>query len=213
MKKTALIDILPIVLVAVIVAGLLVTSWYYSSFKTDDSWVTTVNQLLEEAKPYPEWNDDYLMDNNLLLNENGSEQFIGAPITNNTDSLQVFLFKVFSEANTQTVSSISQFDLINMLETNRVVEMHIRFGYKFPALNNHVGTVYFVLDNGSNPDLKGTVFVDKDVWGSEYGTGNWTGWKFSPFPMTWAIIISVIIVVIGIGLFVYFKKHPRDKSP
>ena len=132
-KKTAIIDIFPIVFVAVIVAGLLVTSWYCSSFRTDDSWVDEVNQLLEDAKPYPEWNDDYLMDNNLFLNENGSEQFIGAPITNNTGSLQVFLFRVFSEANTQTVSSISQFDLINTLETNRVVEMSIRFGYKFPA--------------------------------------------------------------------------------
>ena len=73
--------------------------------------------------------------------------------------------------------------------------------------------MYFVLDNGSNPDLKGTVFVDKDVWGSDNGTGNWTGWKFSPFPMILAIGISVIVTAIGIGLLVYLKKRHRDKSP
>jgi hypothetical protein len=211
MKKTALNGIVPIAFTAAIVIGLLATSWYFSSFRTDDSWVANVNQLLEDTKPHPEWKDDYLMNNNLWLNENGSEQFIGATITNNTDSLQVFLFKVLSEANTQTVSSISQFDLINMRETNRVVEMHIRLGYKFPALNNHVWTVYFVLDDGLNQGLKGTIFVDRDVWGSEYGSGNWTGWKISPFPMVLAIIISVIIAAVGLGLLVFFKKRKHPK--
>jgi hypothetical protein len=196
MKKTALNGIVPIAFTAAIVIGLLATSWYFSSFRTDDSWVANVNQLLEDTKPHPEWKDDYLMNNNLWLNENGSEQFIGATITNNTDSLQVFLFKVLSEANTQTVSSISQFDLINMRETNRVVEMHIRLGYKFPGLNQ---------------GLKGTIFVDRDVWGSEYGSGNWTGWKISPFPMVLAIIISVIIAAVGLGLLVFFKKRKHPK--
>ena len=207
MKARTAKGLAPFVLLIVIAIGIMVTSWYYSSFSTDDSWIEAANQLLEEAKPYPEWNDDYLMVDYVWLFQNDSEQFVGTWQTSNfTESLGDLLLKTLSEANTQTRPSIAESDLNRMLESNKVLRLNTRFSYEFPALNNHVWTLYFVLDNGSTPGLKGTVFVDRDVWGSESGSGNWTGWKISPFPMVWAITISVTVAVVGLGLLVYCKR-------
>ena len=207
MKATGAKGLAPFVLLIVIVTGIMIASWYCSSFGAVDSWVEAANQLLEEAKPYPEWNDDYLMVDYVWLFQNDSEQFVGTWQTSNfTDSLGDLLLKTLSEANTQTRSSITESDLNKMVESDRVLKLKTRFGIEFPALNNHVWTLYFVLDDGSTQGLKGTIFVDRAVWGSESGSGNWTGWKISPFPMVWAITISVTVAVVGLGLLVYCKR-------
>jgi len=185
-----------------------------STLKMDDSRVANVTQRLEEAKPYPEWNTDYAINAyTLWLYKNGSDQFVGAKGTNNTDSLGVLLETVFSEANTRTIYSISESDMDKRLKTKRVLKANFRMGLLFPALNNHVWNVYFVLDDGIHQGLKGTIFVAKDVYGSEQGTGNWSGWKLTPFPTTQepfpTILITGIITaaIAVIGLLVYFKKR------
>jgi hypothetical protein len=219
MKRTALTAISLLTLLFSTVAGThavtLDEGSSQSIIKMDDSWVANVTHLLAEAKPYPEWNIDYSINAYMLwLYENGSDQFVGAKETNNTDSLGTFLEMVLSKANTRTIYSISESNMNNMLETNRVLKAYFRMGYEFPALKNHVWNVYFVLDDGSNQGLKGTIFVGKDVYGSERGTGNWSGWKLTPFPTTQeqfptilvaGSIIAVVIVVIG--LLIYFKKR------
>jgi hypothetical protein len=219
MKRKAIAMTLTIALLFFTVAGTKATDLNEGSsqsiLKMDDSWVANATQLLEEAKPYPEWNIDYGINAYMFwLYENGSDQFVGAKGTNNTDSLGTFLEMVLSEANTRTIYSISESDMDSMLEANRVLNAYFRMGYEFPALNNHVWNVYFVLDDGLNQGLKGTIFVGKDVYGSEQGTGNWSGWKLTPFPTTQepfptilvaGVIIAVAIVVIG--LLVYFKKR------
>jgi hypothetical protein len=150
----------------------------------------------------------------LWLFQNDAEQFVGTWQTSNiTEALGDILLKTLSEANTQTRSSIAESDLNKMLESNRVIKLQSRFSYKFPALNNHIWTLYFVLDDGATPGLKGTVFVDRDVWGSESGSGNWTGWKISPFPMVRSIAISIIVAAAGLGLLVYHKKRHKLRSP
>jgi len=170
--------------------------------------------LLEDAKPYPEWNTDYVMNDYFWLYENEAEQFVGnAGTSSYTASLEDLLRKALSETNTQKFSPIAEADLQTMLRTNRVLAVHFRMGFEFAALNNHVWTAYFVLSEGSNPGLKGTVFVDRDVRGSEYGSGNWTGWKISPFPIVWAVIISAITAAVGLGLLVYFRKRRKDEPP
>jgi len=206
MRKTALIAIILLALLISIVAGTQVVSWYNSSLEIDDSWVANITQFLEEAKPYPEWNDDYLMYSyTLWLSENGSEQFVGAPSSdyNFTNFLEMLL----SKANTRTVSSIATSDLDNMLRANRVLKVQIRFACYFPAGNQHVWNAYFVLDDGLNQGLKGTIFV----YGLEYGTDSWSGWKIAPFPFPTTLVIStsVTMAVIAIGLFVYIKKRKQ----
>jgi len=218
MKKAALTAIVFLTLIFSTVAGTQAINLDEGSpqsiLKMDDSWVANVTQFLEEAKPYPEWNIDYAITNTFWLYENGSDQFVGAKETNNTNALEAFLEIVLSEANTRTISSISGYDVDNMLEANRVLKANFRMGYDFPALKNHVWNVYFVLDDGLNQGLKGTIFVGKDVYGSEQGTGNWSGWKFTPFPTTQepfpTILVAGVIIagaIIIIGLLVYFKKR------
>lgn len=77
MKTTTAKGLTPVVFLVVIVTGIMAASWYCSNFRTDDSWVEAANQLLEEARPYPEWNNDYLMVDYLWLFQNDSEQFVG----------------------------------------------------------------------------------------------------------------------------------------
>jgi hypothetical protein len=218
MKWIALLAALIIMILALSVTGTLAEDLNESSsqspLKLDDSWVGNATQLLEEAKPYPEWNTDYAINAYMLwLHENGSDQFVGAKGTNNTDSLGVLLQTVLSEANTRTVSSISEVDMDKMLESNRVLEAYFRMGFEFSPLNNHVWNVYFVLDGGLNQGLKGTIFVDRDVYGSEYGTGSWSGWKLTPFPTTQepfpTVLVTGIIItaIVVIGLLVYYKRR------
>jgi hypothetical protein len=217
MKRTALTAIVLLTFIFSTVVGTQAANLDESSsisiLKMDDSWVANVTQLLEEAKPYPEWNIDYAITNTFWLYENGSDQFVGAKETNQTDSLEAFLESVLSEANTRTISSISESDVDNMLEANRVLKANFRMGYEFPALKNHVWNVYFVLNDALNQGLKGTIFVGKDVYGSEQGTGNWSGWKLTPFPTTQEpvptiLVLGVIIAgaFVVIGLLVWFKK-------
>jgi hypothetical protein len=218
MKRIALLLTLIIVIPASFVIGTQAANLNEGSsqspLKMDDSWVANATKLLEEAKPYPEWNTDYAINAYMLwLYENGSDQFVGAKGTNNTDSLGALLETVLSEANTRRVRSISESDMNNMLEANRVLEAYFRMGFEFPALNNHVWNVYFVLDDGMQQGLKGTIFVDRDVYGSEYGTGSWSSWKLTTHPTTQepfpTILVTGVITaaIVVIGLFVYYKKR------
>jgi hypothetical protein len=203
MKRKPLALTFILAILVTIMVGIPVVNWYHSSLKIDDSWVANVTQFLEEAKPYPEWNDEYtLHGHNLWLSENGSDQFIGAPSSPNnfTDFLRMLLSKV----NTQIKASIDGPNVDNMLKTNRVLKVQFRLGCNFPPLNTFVWTAYFVLDDGSNQGLKGTIFVDRD---GNNGSGNWSSWAITPFPTTLIIATSVTVAVIGVGLLVYFKKR------
>ena len=205
MNKTALTATVILALLITAVVGAQVGNWYQSNLQIDDSWVANVTQFLEEAKPYPEWNEEYTIHGyRFWLSENGSNQFVGAQSSNNnfTDFLRILLSKV----NTQTNPSIDQSNLGNLLKTNRVLKVHFRLGCNFPALNTYVWTAYFVLSDGANQGLKGTIFVDRDSYD---GTGNWSSWTSTPFPTAWVIVTLVIMAVIGIGSLVYFKKHKR----
>ena len=208
MKKTALLAIILLILLISIVAGTQFVSWYHSSLKIDDSWVANVTQFLEEAKPYPEWKDEYtLYGYTLWLSENGSEQFIGAPSSdyNFIDFLEMLL----SKANTQTVSFIATSEINNMLEANRVLKAQFRFGCYFPAWNKHVWNAYFVLDDGLNQGLKGTIFV----YGLEYGVDSWSGWKFAPFPFPTTLVVatSLVVVAVSVSLLIYLMKRRHWK--
>ena len=223
MKKTALGAIIVLVILVSTVTGTLATDLNTKSsqsiLKMDDSWIANVTQLLEEAKPYPEWNNHYTINAyTLWLYTNGSDQFVGAKETNNTDALEALLEMVLSQANTRTISSIAESDMDNMLETSSMLKANFRMGYEFPALNNRVWNVHFVLDDGLNQGLKGTIFVEKDVYRSEHGTGNWSGWKLTdfpttqePFPTTLIVGSVAVVVVVAVGLLVYFKKR-RHKA-
>ena len=112
---------------------------------------------------------------------------------------------LLSKANTRTVSSIATSELDNMLMENRVLKAQFRFGCYFPAGGKHIWNAYFVLDDGLNQGSKGTIFV----YGLEYGTDSWSGWKIAPFPFPTSLFITtlVIVAIASASALVYFMKR------
>jgi len=93
--------------------------------EVDPFWIAEVNQFLEDAKPYPEWKQEYtLRAFTISLFENGTNQFVGAETNNFTNYLESLLVKVNKQNNRLTDSN----SILKILNEDRSVELYSRLG-------------------------------------------------------------------------------------
>jgi hypothetical protein len=137
-------------------------SWPPASGPIDTSWIATVEQLLEEAKPYPPNNSSLSHPANpemlnVYLNQNGSEQLI---YFGNGSALSNYLYELKESVNLQKDSTVSEYYLGEVMAANKVVSIHFNKAWakqNYPSLRFY--DAYFVLENNSNENLSGAIFV------------------------------------------------------
>ena len=128
----------------------------------DNSWIPTVEQLLQDAKPYPPNNSSLSPaanpeDINVYLAENGSEQLI---YYGDGSNLTDYLTGLMENVSYQKVARVSEVFLGEVMQNDTVV-----------TLNYNIATViadhptqrfyeaYFVLQDNQNMGLTGAIFV------------------------------------------------------
>jgi len=137
----------------------------------DASWVTVVNQYLNDSMPYPAWKiDPYSLNAySIFLSENGTDTFVGA---SNGNDFSAYLLSIISKANKQVNSSIPDSYIDNLIQSGKVLRFHVREMLMFPQGGFRAWYFYFVLDCPVNQELKGLFFVEHDV----NQTSMWQSW-------------------------------------
>jgi hypothetical protein len=160
-------------IVVVFSASLLAFGYYWvnqSQKPVDDSWIANVNQFLKDAKPYPEWKQEYTLNAfTVSLFENGTSQFVEATNGNN---LTNYLQGILNRANTQLNLPTDSNSIQNMLEVDTVANVNDRLG-SLGVSNSSSSFVYyreafFVLEDKLDQGLKGAILVE-DL----NGTNSW----------------------------------------
>ena len=180
MKRVVLISIL---LVLICSSALIGYDWITSQthlsppaqngsvITVDKSWVETVNNLLEEAKPYPNESDLSwtLVEYNVFLHENGTAQLVtwASP----DDTLGPYFESLLHRVSFCTDTSVNEEFVDSVLGINKVVD----FEYRHPSSDFHFCgnflTALFILDDNLSEGLQGTILVrqlddEKAVWSS-----------------------------------------------
>lgn len=154
-----------IVIVAVLVVCVILIyglySWTPASEPIDTSWIATVEQMLEEAKPYPlnsslshPANPEML---NVYLTENGSERLI---YYGNGSALSNYLYELKESVNYKNDSTVSEYYLGKVMAANKVISIHYNPEWakqNYPSQRFY--DAYFVLEDNLEEDLTGAVFV------------------------------------------------------
>ena len=144
-----------------------------SSNEIDASWITIVNQYLNDSMPYPDWKIDYTLNAySISLFDNGTRTFIGA---SNGNDFSAYLLSIISKANKQLNSSISDSYVEKIAQSDKVLAFRVRLGTMFSQGGFHAWDFYFVLDDTLNQELNGLVFVEHDV----DNTSMWQSWAIT----------------------------------
>ena len=145
-----------------------------SSKEIDASWITAVNQYLNDSMPYPDWKiDPYSLNAySIFLSENGTDTFVGA---SNGNDFSAYLLSIISKANKQVNSSIPDSYIDNLIQSGKVLRFHVREMLMFPQGGFRAWYFYFVLDYPVNQDLKGLVFVEHPL----NTTHMWESWAIT----------------------------------
>ena len=144
-----------------------------SSSEIDTSWITTVNQYLNDSMPYPDWKIDYTLNAySISLFNNGTRTFIGA---SNGNDFSAYLLSIISKANKQLSSSISDSYVERITQSDKVLALRIRLATMFSQGGFHAWDFYFVLDDTLNQELKGLVFIEHDL----DNTSMWQSWAIT----------------------------------
>ena len=144
-----------------------------SSNEIDASWITIVNQYLNDSMPYPDWKIDYTLNAySISLFDNGTRTFTGA---SNGNDFSAYLLSIISKANKQLNNSISDSYVERITQNDKVLAFRVRLGTMFSQGGFHAWDFYFVLDDTLNQELKGLVFVEHDL----DNTSMWQSWAIT----------------------------------
>jgi len=180
MKRVVLISIL---LVLICASALIGYDWITSQthlsppvqngsvIHVDKSWVETVDNLLEEAKPYPNESDLSwtLAKYNVFLHENGTAQLVTGAFLN--DTLGPYFESLLHQVSFCTDTLVNEEFVDSVLASNKVVD----FEYRRPSSDFHFCrnflTAIFILEDNLSEGLQGTILVrqlndGKAVWSS-----------------------------------------------
>ncbi len=132
-----------------------------TSNEIDASWITVVNQYLNDSMPYPDWKNEYTLNAySISLFDNGTNTFI---IASNGNYFTVYLLSIISKANKQVNSSISNAQIERIMQSDKVLTFRIRLSTLFSQGGFHAWDFYFVLDDALNQELKGLILVEHDI--------------------------------------------------
>jgi hypothetical protein len=146
---------------------------HLSSNEIDASWISIVDQYLNDSMPYPDWKIDYTLNAySISLFDNGTRTFIGA---SNGNDFSAYLLSIISKANKQLNSSISDSYVERITQCDKVLAFRIRLGTMFSQGGFHAWDFYFVLDDTLNQELNGLIFVEHDI----DNTSMWQSWAIT----------------------------------
>lgn len=142
-----------------------------SAITVDKSWVETVNNLLEEAKPYPEesglsWT---LAEYSVFLHENGTALLVTWASPN--DTLGPYFESLLHRVSFCTDTLVNEKFVDLVLASNKVAD----FEYRHPSSDFHFCgnflTALFILEDNLSEGLQGTILVrqlndEEVVWSS-----------------------------------------------
>jgi hypothetical protein len=172
------------VLITLILVGASLTVYFSLYLKTyvpaglpiterDTSWISKVNSLLEESKPYPdEYTKPPIIWFHIYLYENGTEQLVDAGEADN--EFVVYLQDLLLRVDGQRNSSITQEFVNKVLATNKVLMLTERMYHDFHLWKNF-GRALFVLEDNLNEDLEGIIIVRETI----EGNWKWSRWEIA----------------------------------
>ena len=128
----------------------------------DTSWIPVVEQLLQDAKPYPPDNSSLSPAANpevinVYLAENGSEQLI---YYGDGSNLSNYLTALMESVNYQKVPRVSEVFIGEVMQNDTVVNLN--YNITMVLANNPTQrfyAAYFVLQDNQNVGLTGAIFV------------------------------------------------------
>lgn len=135
----------------------------------DTSWITTVNQFLEDSKPYPEGNISDLVLSRIYLFENGTDQLVVG--TSAKNEFVIYLENLLLRVNKQKNDSITEVFVDKMLATGKVLELKYRVYRDFHLWKNF-DTALLVLKDNLNEGLEGTIYIREII----EGNSQWSSW-------------------------------------
>jgi len=139
----------------------------------DTSWISKVNSLLEESKPYPdEYTKPPIIWFHIYLYENGTEQLVDAGEADN--EFVVYLQDLLLRVDGQRNISITQEFVNKVLATNKVLMLTERMYHDFHLWKNF-GRALFVLEDNLNEDLEGIIIVRETI----EGNWRWSRWEIT----------------------------------
>lgn len=148
-----------------------VSYYYQPKDDRDISWIENVNELIEELKPFPEYDSiPYPRSFYLFhLYENGTGQLIWHGGT--TDSVS-YLKSLLNQVNYNINASITSEFKDKILISNKVLRFEFRFYEDFQSVKT-VQIAYFVLNDNLNLGLKGTIIIRRNI----IGEGRYSIWE------------------------------------
>ncbi len=159
--KRKIIIISTLILAGILVAVYIFSSMPHGSIQEDTSWISSVEQLLEEAKPYPSNNSLSQPDSpqilNVYLNENGTEQLI---YFGNGSNLSVYLHDLAESLNVEKDSTVAEYYLAEVMQADKVVSLSYNMTLvtqSYPSQRFY--DAYFVLKDNLTENLTGAVFL------------------------------------------------------
>jgi hypothetical protein len=143
--------------------------------KVDTSWIPSVVQYLEEAKPYPpdlEYpsRDAYMV----YLYDNGTSQFV---VASNTDKIVSHLKSLLLQVNVRRNDSIPDEFFFRVRNSDKVVRLWHPFWEDYP-LWEKFQSAYFVLEDPLNEGLAGSIIIRQNIAG-KYGGDQLSIWAIA----------------------------------
>ncbi len=134
------------------------TTIQQSAYAIDVSWIPTVNDFLEEAKPYPDTEPfNYLLAmQHIYLWENGTRQIVTWAGRN--DAFCSYMENLLLQVNRHLTLNVTEEFMDELLSTDRAVELEYRFPTNSTLFENTI-SVYFTLQDNLNRGHQGTIFV------------------------------------------------------
>jgi hypothetical protein len=130
-----------------------------TSNEIDTSWITVVNQYLNDSMPYPAWKIDPYSVNaySMFISKNGTDTFVGA---SNGNDFSAYLLSIISKVNKQVNDSVADSYVQSVTQSGTVLKFNVRLSTMFTQGGFHAFNFYFVLDDTVNQELKGLIFVE-----------------------------------------------------
>jgi hypothetical protein len=160
--KRIIIILSTLILVSILVVVYLFNSAPSEPTQVDTSWISTVEQLLQEAQPYPPNNSSLSHPANpqilnVYLNENGTEQLI---YYGSGSNLSNYLYDLMESVNVERDPTVAEYYLSKVMLNDKVVSLH----YNLTLVSQNYSSqrfyvAYFVLEDNLNEGLTGAIFV------------------------------------------------------
>lgn len=160
-----------VIVIALALAGVLIVSFILVYELTsrpetppqiDNSWIPTVEQLLQDAQPYPPDNSsvnvaDNPQDITIYLTENDSQQLIYYGSGNN---FTTYLTGLMENVSYEKVARVSEVYLGEVMQNDKVVTLNYNIATVIADHpNQRFYEAYFVLQDNQNMGLTGAIFV------------------------------------------------------